>query len=79
MTEQSIDTLIRRAVLHYIDTMKQDDIEEYLYVNLMAHYEKCADYHELHEFIKDYTPSNSSYTWFISEMDKANSSGASDV
>ena len=22
----------------------------------MAHYEKVADYEELHEFIKDYTP-----------------------
>ena len=49
-------SVLRNAVLHYISTMKQDDIEEYLYVNLMAHYEKVADYEELHQFIKDYTP-----------------------
>ena len=70
-------SVLRNAVLHYISTMKQDDIEEYLYVNLMAHYEKVADHEELHEFIyayggqaefiKDYTP------------DRANSSGASNV
>ena len=74
MTEQSIDTLIRRAVLHYIDTMKQDEIEEYLYINLMAHYEKCADYHELHEFIKDYGQHGHVVT-----PDRVNSSGASNV
>ena len=72
-------SVLRNAVLHYISTMKQDDIEEYLYVNLMAHYEKVADYEELHEFIKDYTPDSSSYTWFVSEMDRANPSGASNV
>ena len=65
-------SVLRNAVLHYISTMKQDDIEEYLYVNLMAHYEKCADYHELHEFIKDYTPASD-------QLYRANFSGASDV
>jgi hypothetical protein len=72
-------SILRNAVLHYISTMKQSDIEEYLYVNLMAHYEKVADYEELHEFIKDYTPDSSSYTWFVSEIDKANAGGASNV
>ena len=72
-------SVLRNAVLHYISTMKQDDIEEYLYSNLMAHYEKVADYEELHQFIKDYTPDSSSYTWFVSEMDRAKSSGASNV
>ena len=65
-------SVLRNAVLHYIDTMKQDEIEEYLYINLMAHYEKCADYHELHEFIKDYTPASN-------QLYRANFSGASDV
>lgn len=72
-------SILRNAVLHYISTMKQSDIEEYLYVNLMAHYEKVADHEELHEFIKDYTPDSSSYTWFVSEIDKANAGGASNV
>ena len=72
-------SVLRNAVLEDISTMKQDDIEEYLYVNLMAHYEKVADYEELHQFIKDYTPDSSSYTWFVSEMDRAISSGASNV
>lgn len=56
MTEQSIDTLLRNAVLHYIDTMTQDNIEEFFYVYLMAHYGKIADYKERHKFIMDYTP-----------------------
>jgi len=59
--------------------MKQSDIEEYLYVNLMAHYEKVADHEELHKFIKDYTPESSSYNWLVSEIDKANAGGASNV
>ena len=72
-------SVLRNAVLHYISTMKQDDIEEYLYVNLMAHYEKVADYEELQTFIKDYTPNSSSYNWLVSEIDKANTSEASNV
>ena len=67
-------SVLRNAVLHYIDTMKQDEIEEYLYINLMAHYEKCADYHELHEFIKDYGQHGHVVT-----PDRVNSSGASNV
>ena len=72
-------SILRNAVLHYIDTMKQDDIEQYLYINLMAHYEKVADYEELHEFIKDYTSESMSYNWLVSEIDKPNAGGASNV
>ena len=67
-------SVLRNAVLHYISTMRQSDIEEYLYVNFMAHYEKVAGYEELHEFIKDYGQHGHVVT-----PDRVNSSGASDV
>jgi hypothetical protein len=76
MTKYSSASILSNAVAHYISTMKQSDIEEYLYNDLMAHYEKVADYEELHEFIKDYTPDSSSYNWFVSEIDKPNAGGA---
>ena len=72
-------SILRNAVLHYISTMQQSDIEEYLYVNLMSHFENVADYEELQTFIKDYTPESSSYNWLVSEIDKANAGGASNV
>ena len=72
-------SILRNAVLHYISTMKQDDVEQYLYINLMAHYEKVADYEELQTFIKDYTPEPIRYqdlTWEVSAEDKPNAGGA---
>ena len=79
MTKYSSASILSNAVAHYISTMKQSDIEEYLYVNLMSHFENVADYEELQTFIKDYTPNSSSYNWLVSEIDKANTSEASNV
>ena len=79
MTKYSSASILSNAVAHYISTMKQSDIEEYLYVNLMSHFENVADYEELNEFIKDYTSESMSYNWLVSEIDKPNAGGASNV
>jgi len=79
MTKYSSASILSNAVAHYISTLPQSDIEEYLDVNLMSHFENVADYEELQTFIKDYTPEPIKYqdlTWEVSAEDKPNAVGA---